>query len=343
MKTTLLTLFCIASIGIGTNAQEKSNYKIANHIKIDSNGGWDYVSVDEKLNRLYVSHSNIVQVIDLKTNRQIAVIPNTFGVHGIALADDLNKGFISDGKDTTVTVFNLKTNAVITKVKVTGAKPDAIVYDDVTKRVFTMNGKGKNATVIDAKTNRVIGTIPLDGKPEFCVADGNGKLYVNLEDKSALEEIDATTMKVLRQWSIAPGESPTGLAIDKKNRKLFSVCDNQLMVVSDADKGSVVTTVPIGDGPDAAAFDPERMIAYSSNGESGTLTVVKESGNTYNVLENFETQRSARTMAINVKTGHIYLPAAEFMPVHSVRADVPKPKHSIKPGTFTILDVVATN
>lgn len=342
MKTTLLTLFCIASFGMSVTAQEKSHYKIANHIKIDSAGGWDYVSVDKKLNRLYVSHSNIVQVIDLNTNKQIAVIPNTYGVHGIALADDLNKGFVSDGKDTTVTVFDLKTNAVITKVKVTGAKPDAIAYDNVTKRVFTMNGKGKNATVIDATTNMVIGTIPLEGKPEFCVADGNGKLYANIEDKSVIDEIDATNMKVLRQWSIAPGESPSGLAMDKKNRRLFSVCDNQMMVVSDADKGAVVTTVAIGDGPDAAAFDPERMLVYSSNGESGTLTIIKESGDTYTVLENLETQRSARTMALNVKTGHIYLPAAEFMPVHSIPVGAPKPKPTIKPGSFMILDVVAT-
>ena len=342
MKTTLLTLICIASIGTGIIAQEKSHYKIADRIKIDSNGGWDYISVDEQLNRLYVSHSNIVQVIDLNTNKQMAIIPNTYGVHGIALADDLNKGFTSNGKDTTVTIFDLKTNAVITKVKVTGAKPDAIAYDDVTNRVFTMNGKGKNATVIDAKTNMVIGTIVLDGKPEFCVVDGKGKLYVNIEDKNSIAEIDANAMKILREWPIAPGESPSGLAMDKKNRRLFSVCDNQMMVVSDADKGSVITTVPIGDGPDAAGFDPEKMLVYSSNG-SGTLTVVKENGGTYSVLENFETQRSARTLAINAKTGHIYLPAAEFMPVHSIPVGAPKPKPTMKPGTFMILDVVAAN
>ena len=221
----------------------KSHYKIANNIHVDSNGGWDYTTVDEQSNRLYVSHGTIVQVVDLNTSKVIAIIPNTNGVHGIALAQDLNKGFISDGKDSAVTIFDLKTNATIAKIQVTGQKPDAIVYDDVTKRVFTLNGKSNNATVIDAKTNKVIGTIALDGKPEFCVADGTGKLFVNLEDKSAIEEIDANSMKVLKQWSIAPGESPTGLAIDKKNRRLFSVCDNKMMVVSDADKGTVVTTV----------------------------------------------------------------------------------------------------
>lgn len=341
MKTTLLSLFFISSFGIIATAQDtKSHYKIVNRIHIDSNGGWDYTTVDEKLNRLYVSHGTIVQVVDLKTSKVMAVIPNTNGVHGIALAQDLNKGFISDGKDNAVTIFNLKTNAVITKIPVTGEKPDAIVYDDVTKRVFTMNGKSHNATVIDAKTNTVTGTIPLDGKPEFCVADGEGKLFVNLEDKSAIEEIDASAMKVLKQWSIAPGESPTGLAMDKKTRRLFSVCDNKMMVISDADKGAVVTTVPIGDGPDAAAFDPEKMLVYSSNGGDGTLTVVKEeSADKFTVLENFETQKKARTMAVNTKTHHIYLPVAEFMPLHPVRPGQEKPKPMPKPGTFMVLDV----
>src|SRR5580698_5175673 len=178
MKTKLLTLFFVATIGIMANAQDvKSNYKVANIIHLDSNSAWDYTTVDEETNKLYVSHGNMVQVVDLQTSKVIALIPNTNGVHGIALAQELNKGFISDGKDTAVTIFDLKTNATIAKVMVTGQKPDAIVYDKVTKRVFTLNGKSNNATVIDAKTNAVIGTIPLDGKPEFCVADGKGNLF----------------------------------------------------------------------------------------------------------------------------------------------------------------------
>lgn len=342
MKTTLLSLFFVCSLGIFATAQDvKSHYKIAQKISLDSNGGWDYIAVDEENNRLYVSHATMVQVVDLNTSKLIATIPNTNGVHGIAIANDLKKGFISDGKDTAVTIFNLKTNAIIAKIKVTGQKPDCIVYDDVTKRVFTFNGKSDNSTVIDAKTNKVIGTIPLDGKPEFCVADGTGKLYVNIEDKSEIQEIDASGMKVLKKWSITPGESPTGLAMDKKNRRLFSVCDNQMMVVSDADNGKIITTVPIGDGPDAAAFDPTKMLAYSSNGESGTLTVVKDSADTYKVLENFATKSRARTMAINTKTQHIYLPTAEFMPLHPYHAGQEKPKPKIKPGTFVVLDIVA--
>lgn len=295
------------------------------------------MTVDEEYNRLYIAHGSIVQVVDLKTSKQIGIIPAS-GAHGIAIAKDLKKGFISNGKDTTVTVFDLKTNVVIAHIKVTGAKPDAIVYDKITQRIFTMNGKGNNATVIDANKDSVIGTIPLGGKPEFCVSDGKASLFVNLEDKNAIEEIDAISMTVLRTWSIAPGESPTGLAIDCKNRRLFSVCDNQVMVISDANSGSVITTVPIGDGPDAAAFDPEKMLVYSSNGD-GTLTIIKDSANTYKVLENFDTQKGARTMALNPKTHHIYLSTAEFMPSNS---DKPKQRPTIKPNTFTILDIELT-
>ncbi len=340
MKTTFLTLLFISSIGIFANAQEKSHYKISQRIHLDGSEQWDYLAVDETSNRLYVAHGDMVQVVDLNSSKQIAVIPNTHGVHGIALADDLNKGFISDGKDTAVTIFNLKTNAVITKIKVTGKNPDAIVYDDVTKRVFTMNGKSSDATVIDAKTDKVIGTIPLDGRPEFCVADGTGKLFVNLEDKGAIEEIDASAMKVLKHWSIAPGEGPSGLAMDKKTRRLFSVCDNKMMVVSDADKGTVITTVPIDNGPDAAAFDPGQMIIYSSNGY-GTLTAIKEeNADTYKVLENFDTQKGARTMALNTKTHHIYLSTSEYLPLHPVRTGEAKQRPKPKPGTFAVLDVI---
>jgi YVTN family beta-propeller protein len=339
MKTTLLTGIFVFSLGLFANAQApKSHYKLAKSIPVDSNGGWDYTAVDEQTNRLYISHSTMVQVLDLNTSKVIAIIPNTNGVHGIALAQDLNKGFISDGKDSAVTIFDLKTNATLAKILVTGQKPDAIVYDKVTHRVFAFNGKSNNATVIDAKTNTVIGTIPLDGKPEFSVADGTGKIYVNIEDKSEISEIDASSMKVLNTWSIAPGEEASGLAMDTKNRRLFAVCSNKMMVIVNADNGKVVSTVTIGDGPDAAAFDPGKMRIYSSNGE-GTLTVVQDSADTYKVLEDVTTQKSARTMAINTKTHHIYLPAAHFMPLHPIRAGAPKPKPQVRPGTFVILDV----
>ncbi|HTB32367.1 MAG TPA: YncE family protein [Bacteroidia bacterium] len=345
MKTTLLTgfivlsgLFVSAQINVDNGAPPSLHYKIVNKIHIHGEQGWDYLTVDEESNTLYVSHGTRVEVIDLKTSKLVDSITGLNGVHGIALAAEYNKGFITEGKDTAVTVFDMSTHKVLAKIKVTGLGPDAIVYDKFTKRIFTMNGHGQSATVIDAKTNAIVGTIKLDGKPEFCVADGKGKLYLNMEDKNAMAEIDANDMKVLRQWSVAPGTSPSGLAMDTKNRKLFSVCDNKMMVVSDADKGKVDTTVTIGYMPDAAAFDPKRMRVYSSNGD-GTMTVISDSAGTYKVLENVKTQSRAKTMAINTKTHHFYLPAGEMKPLPPVRAGVEKPKPGVKEGTFVILDI----
>ncbi len=340
MKTTLLTGLFAAAFGILANAQAtKSHYKIVNRIHINGETFWDYLTVDEASNTLYVSHSNRVEVVDLNKSKLVDSIINLNGVHGIALAPDYNKGFITEGKDTSVTVFDMTTHATLAKIKLPGGfGPDAIVYDKTTHRIFTFNGHSNNSTVISAKTNAILGTIPLDGKPEFCVADGQGKLYVNLEDKSMIEEIDVNTMKVLKQWSIAPGAGPSGLAMDTKNRRLFSVCDNKLMVVSDPDKGTVVTTVPVGDGPDAAAFDPELMRIYSSNG-NGNITVVSDSADTYKVLETVTTQNRARTMAINTKTHHLYLPVGEWKPLPPVRAGAEKPKPGIKQGTFVVMDI----
>jgi YVTN family beta-propeller protein len=301
--------------------------------------GWDYIAVDEENSTLYVSHGTRVEVVDLKAGKLVDSILNTNGVHGIAVANDLNKGFISDGKDSAVTIFNLKTHATLAKVTVTGQKPDAITYDKTTHRVFSFNGKSNNVTVINAKTNAVEGTIALDGKPEFAVADGTGKIYVNIEDKANIAEIDAGTMKVLREWTIKPGESPSGLTMDTKKRRLFSVCDNHLMVISDADKGSVISTVPVGDGPDAASFDPSNGRIYSPNGGDGNMTVVYDSAGAYKVLETVKTQNKARTMAIDTKTHHLYLAVGFPKPLPPVRAGIEKPKPSIKDGTFVIMDI----
>jgi DNA-binding beta-propeller fold protein YncE len=236
----------------------------------------------------------------------VGTIPDTKGVHGIALAKDLNKGFINNGRDTSVTVFDLKTSEVITKVKVTGNNPDAIFYDPFTHKVFTFNGRSSNSTVIDANSNKVIGTIDLPGKPEFSVTDGKGKVYVNLEDKSQICLINPTTLKIETTWSIAPGEEPSGLAIDPKDHRLFTVCGNKLMIVVNADNGNVVVKLDIGDRVDGVAYDPGLKRIYSSNGE-GTMTVVQEvNKNTYKVLENFPTQKGAKTITLNPKTHRIY-------------------------------------
>jgi DNA-binding beta-propeller fold protein YncE len=320
-------------------AQTASQYKIANKIKLEGDMGWDYIAVDDDANRLYVSHGDRIHIVDLgNSNKVLATIDGLKGVHGIAIASEFNKGFISTGKDSGVTIFDLKTFAVLTKIKTTGGNPDAILYDSFSKKVFTFNGKSSNSTVIDAKTNAIVGTIDLPGKPEFAVSDGQGKIYDNLEDKNMICEIDASTMKVLNSWSIAPGDGPSGLAIDIKNRRLFSVCD-KLMVIVDADNGKIIKTLPIGDRVDASAFDASLNRAYSSNGD-GTLTVVQEnSKDDFSVLENVTTQKSSRTCCVNSKTHHIYLPCAEFGPAPAPTAEKPKPKPTIIPGSFMVLDV----
>ena len=320
-----------------------SSYQILNKISISGDGGWDYLVADDEKGRLFVSHSTMVQVIDLKERKLIGTIPDTKGVHGIALAKDLNKGFISNGKDSSVTVFNLQTLDFIEKVYVTGRNPDAILYDSFSHRIFTFNGGGKNSTVIDAKTDKVLGTIDLNGKPEFSVSDGKGKIYVNIEDKSVVKEINPITLKVEHEWNLSPGEGPSGLAMDIENQILFVVCDNKLMVILDALTGKKIVTLPIGERVDGVAFDPVLKRAYSSNGD-GTLTVVQENDNkTFKMLENITTQKSARTIAIDKSTHHLFLPAAEFGPMPEPTNDIQHPRPSIKPGTFVVLEIGLLN
>lgn len=329
-----LMLFCCVAF-----SSAQTNYRIVNKIHIEGNGGWDYLTVDEDASRLYVSHGNEMNVIDLTTSTLFGTIPDTKGVHGIALAKDLNKGFISNGRDTSVTIIDLKTLKFIAKVKVTGNNPDAILYDPLSHRVFTFNGRSSNSTVIDAITNKVIGTIKLIGKPEFPVNDLKGKIYVNIEDKNSICVININTLKIEQTWSIAPGESPSGLAIDLKNKRLFSVCENKLMVVVDYETGKVIKTLKIGDGVDGVSFDPGLNRIYSSNGE-GTMTVVQvKDANTFTVLENVPTQKGARTIAVNTKTHKLYLPTAEYNVTPAAISQSIKPRAYVKPGTFTVLEI----
>ncbi|MGO9482261.1 MAG: YncE family protein [Candidatus Kryptoniota bacterium] len=315
------------------------SYKIVNRISLPGDNWWDYPSIEASTGRLFLSRGSMIQVVNVNDGTLIGEIPDTKGVHGIALAEDLGKGFASDGADSSVSVFDLKTLEVIEKVSVTGENPDAILYDAYTHRVFTCNGKTSNSTVIDAKTDKVIGTIPLSGRPEFCVTDGVGEIYINIEDKSQIDEIDAAKMKVENVWSISPGESPSGLAIDAQNHILFSVCHNKLMAVLDARTGRVITTLAIGSRVDGAAFDPELMRAYSSNGD-GTLTIVQEESNdTFKVIENLKTQLGARTITIDTKTHHLYLPTAEFNPPPAATTGNPHPRPTMKPGSFVVLEV----
>lgn len=319
---------------------ESTQYKVVNKIKLEGDKGWDYIVVDDSTNRLFVSHGDRVQVLDLaNSNLILATITGLNGVHGIALAPEFNKGFISSGRDSSVLVFDLKTYSTITKFKVTGANPDAILYDKFSKRVFTFNGRSNNSTVINAKTNAIIGTIDLPGRPEFAVSDGKGKIYDNLEDKNMICVIDASGMKVLTTWSIAPCEEPSGLAIDTRTHNLFSVCDHKIMAVIDIDSGKVTHFLPIGDGPDAVGFDAALNRVYASCGD-GTLTVWQEKDKrTFAPLGSVKTQRGARTCTVNSKTHHIYLPTADFGLAPSPDDKNPHPRPAIAPKSFVVLDV----
>lgn len=341
MKKTTLLACCILALGSATRAQN-STYTIADKIKLEGDGSWDYLAVDEPGERLFVSHGSMVQVVSTKDKKPVGTIPDTKGVHGIALAHDLGKGFISNGRDSSVTVFDLKTLATLAKVKVTGANPDAILYDDFSKKVFVYNGRSANATVLDAKTDKVLGTIALEGKPEFSVTDGKGLVYVNIEDKNLVTVINATTLKVEHAWPIEKGDEPSGLALDNKTHRLFIVCGNKLMVIMNAEDGKTVASLPIGDHCDGVAFDPSLKCAYSSNGE-GTITVVKEENeNTFKVAETINTQKGARTIAVNQRTHRLYLPTAEYGPAPAPTKENQRPRPSIVPGTFTILEIISS-
>src|SRR6266436_5536500 len=300
-----------------------SGYHVSKTIKLGGDGGWDYLTVDG--GRVYISRGTHVMVVDADKGALVGDIPNTNGVHGIAIAPDMDKGFISDGRDNNVTIFDVNTLKVLGTAPA-GKNPDAIIYDPASKRVFAFNGSSKDATAIDAKTGTVAGTIPLGGKPEFAAADEKGHVFVNIEDTSEIVQFDSNKLTVENRWKIAPGDEPSGLAMDRKHRRLFSVCSNKLMVVVNADTGKVVTTLPIGAGTDAAGFDPETGYAFSSNGE-GTLTVVHEdSADKFSVVDTVPTQVRARTMALDTKTHQVFLVTAQFGAPPAATAQQPRPR-----------------
>lgn len=336
MKRILSTVcLCLLFIPAALQAQQ---YKVTGTIPIPGDWGWDYLLADGANRLLYVSHGTQVELLDLDSEKVVGKIDGMQRIHGIALAPEFNRGFISDGGSDNVVIFDLKTHTVSDKVKA-GTNPDGILYDPASKRVFAFNGRSNDATAIDAATGKVVGTIPLGGKPEFPVTDAKGNVFANIEDKSEIVKIDPQGLKVVARWSIAPCEEPSGLAIDVANQRLFAVCDNQKMAVVDAASGKVVTTVPIGDGPDAAYYDADSKLAFSSNG-AGTLTVVKqESADKYSVAQTVTTEKSARTMAFDPKTKKIYLPAAQFGERPAPTADNPHPRPKIVPGTFHLVVV----
>ncbi len=312
-----------------------ADYKVVNTWKLGGDGGWDYLTADSDGHRLFIARATRVMVIDTESGKQIGEIPDTAGVHGIALDPEIGRGFTSNGREDTVSVFNLKSLAVEKKIKV-GSGPDAILYDPFSKRVFTFNGKGqdRSATAIDASKGEVVGKIDLGGKPEFAASDEKGTVFVNIEDTSELVAFDPQKLTVKSRWKLADCEEPTGLAIDRKNRRLFAGCGgNKKMAIVDADSGKIVASPAIGDGCDATAFDADRGLAFASAGD-GTITVIKEDGaDKFSVAQTVTTQKGARTMAVDAKTHQLFTVTAN---VTGTRQD-----RKVEPDSFVILVVEA--
>lgn len=320
------------------DAQNKSVYHVAKKIMVGGEGSWDYLAFDAQTHRLFVSHSDRVVVINTNSDKVVGEILKLDGVHGMAIANEYGRGFVSNGTSSTVSVVDMKTLKVVNNIAV-GQKPDAILYDAFSHRVFVYNGRSNDASVIDAQKGTVIATVALGGKPEFSVTDRKGHIFVNLEDKSEVVGLDASTLKIFARWPLKNGEEPTGLAIDIEHNRLFSVCKNKLMFVLDSDNGTVVATLRIGAKVDGCAFDPGTGLVFSSNGE-GTITVIREaSPSKFSVLETVATQPGAKTITLDPVTHTLYLPTAEFGPTPAPTPGSPAPKPPILPNTFVVLKV----
>jgi YVTN family beta-propeller protein len=336
LKKTLLFLF-IAVASLNVSGQTKTGVHILKKHPIKSSGGWDYVTVDAADKKIYVSHGTQVNILSIATGDSIGVIPNTNGVHGIALVKQLNKGYTSNGRDNSCTVFDLKTNEALGKIAV-GTNPDAIFYDEFSKKVYAFNGKSKDASVIDPATDKVLATIPLGGKPETGVSDGKGKIFVNSETTNEVVVINANTYKIINRYKINEGDEPSGLAIDRATNRLFIGCGgNATMVIMDATNGKNLAKFKIGDC-DGVAFDPALKLAYSSNGD-GNMSVIKEvNANKFVFIENIPTEKSARTIGIDLATHHLFLPAAQ-MEATPPTAENAHPRPHMIAGTFHIIEI----
>jgi len=330
MFTFIIAIFLFV-IQISLAQTGTGEYKVIKSIPVEGNGGWDYLTVDKPSQRLFISHGTCVDVLDLKTEKVIGQIPNTPGVHGIAVVQSMNKGFITAGRIDSVVVFDLKTLKVTDRIG-TGKNPDAILYDLYSNRIFTFNGRSNSVTAIDAKTNMVVGTLPVSGKPEAAVSNGTGKIYCNIEDKSTVVKFDAVTLKIEAEWPLEPGKEPSGLDFDLKNNRLFSACsDSKQIIVMDAGNGKVIATLPMGAGCDGIIFISADHNAVASNGE-GTLTVVHQDGpDAYKVIQTLPTRERARTITYDETTKRIYLPSAEVKMENG--------KRNITPGSFKVLVV----
>lgn len=314
-----------------------AGYHVAHKIPVGGPGGWDYLEVDAAARRLYVAHENTVVVIDVDSLKVVGEVPNCPGMGGVAVAPELNRGFTANGAEDTVTVFALDSLKPLARWKATGKRPNQILYESVTKRVFTFNSTGRNATAFDAVTGEVLGTIPLDGRTEFPVADGKGMIYDSLQDKATVVAIDARSLKVTATYSLAPHKDPAGTTMDPVTRRLFVACRSQSFLVLDADTGKILSTIPIGARNDAAKFDPGLKLAFASNGD-GTLAVVhEESADKFTLVETVKTEFGARTMAVDPKTHRIFLPSADYEPPAKATEETPNPRRKMVPNSFRVL------
>jgi YVTN family beta-propeller protein len=336
MKTILLaaafSLFALVSTDA---AQAQKPFAVQATWKIGGEGGWDYLVADSSAHRLYITHGPRVEVLDSATGKPIGAITGLKGTHGVALDDAGKFGYISDGRANAVVVFDRTTLATVATIAA-GTNPDGIAFEPVTKTVWAFNGTSHDVSVIDAATRKVIATVALPGKPEFPQADGKGFVFDNIEDKNEIVKLDARSPKIAATWLVAPCESPSGLAIDREGRKLFAVCDGKKMAVVDANTGKVIATPEIGDGPDAAYYDPKSKLAFSSNGE-GTLSVVDTTNGSYKVVQTLTTKPGARTMAFDDASGKVYVVTAQFGPRPAATEANPRPRPAVVPDSFSVL------
>ncbi|HXE82701.1 MAG TPA: hypothetical protein VN513_05150 [Gemmatimonadales bacterium] len=330
---------CAALVIAGVAPLHGQSYHVVKTFTLGGDGGWDYVALDTVGHRLFVARQTRVMVIDPATGKLLAEIPGLERAHGVAFSYANGKGFATSGGDSSVVIFDLKTLQVLGRTTA-AVDADAVLFDPATKHIFTFNGDAASSSVIDPASGQRIGTIDLGGKPEFGVSTNDGKLYVNIEDSSAIVEVDAAAMKVTRRWSLAPCEAPTGLAIDRAHGILFSGCRSGAMAISDAKAGKLVTTVPIGQGVDATRFDPATQLAFASNGGDGTITVIHEDApDKFTIVANVPTKRGARTMELDLKTHRLFTVSADFGPPPAPTADRPRPRPPVLPGTFALLEL----
>ena len=321
-------------------AATPGSYGVIERWKLGGSGGWDYLTLDSSGKQLFIARGDRIEVVDTATGKSLGVIGDLKGAHGVALDEGSKRGYASDGKGNAAVVFDLDTLKTIQHAPVPGQNPDAIVYEPTGRHVFTFNGRSKDVTVLDAAGMRVVKTIPVPDKPEFAADDGHGQIFANIESEPGqMVVIDSVKLEVKHTWPLPGCNSPSGLALDRTHHRLFSVCDDNVMVVTDADSGSQVAKVRIGEGPDAVAYDAQRGLVFSSNGD-GTLTVVKQnSADSYAVAQTVTTQKGARTMALDAPTGRVYTVTSEFGPAPAATADAPHPRPAVIPGTFGVIVV----